>query len=151
MNTSAKVSVKYGLITVILLIAYFLILKVIGLHNNPWFRMFNGLFVAFGIYASIKNFKLISGTTFTYINGFKTGLLTGFLATFIFALFMGIYMFHLDVEFKNNLLKDWFQDYNHGGGILIFIILIEGMASTTVLTLTFMQIFKNSKNLPQNK
>lgn len=151
MNTSAKVSVKYGLITVILLIAYFLILKVIGLHNNPWFRMFNGLFVAFGIYASIKNYKLISGITFTYINGFKTGLLTGFLSTFIFALFLGIYMFHLDVEFMNNLLKDWFQDYNHGGGILIFIIIIEGMASTTVLTLTFMQIFKNSKNLPQNK
>lgn len=151
MNNSAKVSIKYGLITTILLIAYFLILKVIGLHNNPWFRMLNGLFVALGIYLAIKNYKLISGNTFTYINGFKTGLLTGFLATFLFAVFMGIYMFHLDVDFKNNLLKDWFQDYNHGGGILIFIILIEGLSSTTILTLTFMQMFKNSKNLIQNK
>jgi len=151
MNTSAKVSIKYGLITTILLVAYFLILKVIGLHNNPWFRMSNGLFVALGIYIAIKNYKLISGTTFNYINGFKTGLLTGFLATFLFALFMAIYMFHLDVEFMNSLLKDWFQDYNYGGGILIFIILIEGMSSTTILTLTFMQIFKNSKNLTQNK
>ncbi|MFL0353422.1 DUF4199 domain-containing protein [Xanthomarina sp. GH4-25] len=150
MNTSAKISIKYGLITTILLIAYFLILKVIGLHNNPWFRMLNGLFVALGIFLAIKNYKLISGSTFTYINGFKTGLLTGFLATFIFALFMGIYMFHLDVDFMNNLLKDWFQDYNHGGGILIFIILIEGLSSSTILTLTFMQIFKNSKNLTQN-
>jgi hypothetical protein len=150
MNTSAKVSVKYGLITTILLIAYFLILKVLGWHSNPWFRMLNGIIVAYGIYIAIKNYKLISGTTFTYINGFKTGLLTGFLATFIFAIFMAIYLFHLDVEFMNNLLKDWFQDNNRGGGILIFIILIEGMSSTTVLTLLFMQIFKNSKNLTQN-
>ncbi|TYA52973.1 DUF4199 domain-containing protein [Formosa maritima] len=151
MSTSVKVSVKYGLITTILLIAYFLILKIVGFHNNPWFRMFNGLFVAFGIYTAIKNFKLISGNTFNYGNGFKTGLITGFLATFLFALFMGIYLFHLDVDFMNSLLKDWFQDFNHGGGILIFIILIEGMASTTILTLAFMQIFKNSKNLAQNK
>lgn len=151
MNTSAKVSIKYGLIITISLIIYFLILKIIGLHNNPWFRMFNGPIVAFGIYMAIKNHKLISGNTFSYINGFKTGLLTGFLATFLFAIFMAIYMFHLDVEFKNMLLKDWFQDDNYGGGILIFIILIEGMSSTAILTLAFMQIFKNSKNLNQKK
>ncbi|MCX7547047.1 DUF4199 domain-containing protein [Xanthomarina sp. F1114] len=151
MNTSAKISIKYGLITAILLIAYFLILKLMGLHTNPWFRLANGLIMAFGIYTVIKQYKLISGNDFTYINGFKTGLITGFLATFVFALFMGIYFFHLDVEFMNTLLKDWFQDYNHGGGILIFVIIIEGLSSTTILTLAFMQIFKISKNVPQNK
>ncbi|MCX7551052.1 DUF4199 domain-containing protein [Xanthomarina sp. F2636L] len=151
MNTSAKISIKYGFITAILLIAYFLILKLMGMHNNPWLRLFNGLIMALGIYTVIKQYKLISGNEFTYINGFKTGLITGFLATFVFALFMGIYMFHLDVEFMNNLLKDWFQNDGYGGGILIFIILIEGLSSTTVLTLTFMQIFKNSKNVPQNE
>jgi hypothetical protein len=151
MNTSAKISIKYGFITAISLIAYFLLLKLLGWHNNPWFRLFNGIIMAIGIYSVIKQFKLISGTTFTYINGFKTGLLTGFLATFVFAIFMGIYILHLDVEFMNTLLREWFQDYNHGGGIKIFIILIEGLSSTTILTLTFMQIFKNSKNLSQTK
>src|SRR5690554_448099 len=151
MNTSAKISIKYGLITAVLLIAYFLILKLMGLHHNPWFRLSNGIFMAFGIFTVIRQYKILVGDDFTYINGFKTGLLTGFLATFVFALFMGIYMFHLDVEFMNYLLKGWFQDYGHGGGILIFVILIEGLSSTTILTLTFMQIFKISKNVPQNK
>lgn len=151
MNASAKISIKYGLITAILLIAYFLILRLMGLHTNPWFRLVNGFIMAFGIYAVIKQYKYMTGDGFTYINGFKTGLVTGFLATFVFALFMGIYMFHLDVEFMHLLLKDWFQDYSRGGGILIFVILIEGLSSTTILTLTFMQIFKISKNVPQIK
>ncbi|GGG38965.1 DUF4199 domain-containing protein [Bizionia arctica] len=150
MNASAKISIKYGLLTAISLIIYFVILKILGWHTNPFLRLFNGVIMAFGIYSVLKQYKLISGTTFTYINGFKTGLLTGFLATFVFAIFMAIYFFHLDVEFMNTLLKEWFYDYNHGGGILIFIILIEGLSSTTILTLTFMQIFKNSKNVPQN-
>ncbi len=151
MNTSAKISIKYGLITAILLIVYFLVLKLIGWHNNPWLRLFNGFIMAFGIYTVIKQYKLVSGNTFTYINGFKTGVVTGFLATFVFALFMSIYMFHLDVEFKDTLLREWFKDYDQGGGILIFIILIEGLSSTAILSLTFMQIFKNSKNLSENK
>ena len=151
MKTSSKISIKYGLITAGLLIAYFLILRLMGLHYNPWLRLSNGIFMAFGIYMVIRQYKLISGDDFTYTNGFKTGLMTGFLATFVFALFMAIYMFHLDVEFMNTLLKEWFKDYSHGGGILIFIILIEGLSSTTILTLTFMQIFKISKNVPQKK
>ena len=151
MNSSTSAIIKYGLFSAFGLIAYFLIVKVIGLHNNPWLRVFNGAIVGYGIYASIKHFKVVSGADFTYANGFKTGLLTGFLATFVFAVFMAVYMFHIDVEFMNNLLKNWFTNLNQGGGVLIFIIIIEGMSSSMVLTLASMQYFKNSGNLSQNK
>ena len=150
MNSSASVAIKYGIITTIGLIVYFLIIKLLNLHTNPWFRLLNGLVIAYGIYAAIKRYKLVSGTTFNYINGFKVAIITGFLATFVFALFMGIYMFHIDTEFMNTLLKDWFKDMNYGGGILIFVIIIEGLASTTILALTYMQIFKNSTKVIQN-
>ena len=151
MNSSATVAIKYGVLTTITLIVYFLIIKLLGLHTNPWFRLLNGIFIAYGIYASIKRYKFISGSAFNYINGFKVGLITGFLATFIFALFMGIYMFHIDVDFMNTLLKDWFNDSSYGGGILIFVIVVEGLASSTVLTLTFMQILKNSTKVVQKQ
>ena len=150
MNSSASVATKYGIITSLGLIVYFLIIKLLNLHTNPWFRLLNGLVVAYGIYAAIKRYKLVSGTTFNYINGFKVAIVTGFLATFVFALFMGIYMFHVDTEFMNTLLKDWFKDMNYGGGILIFVIIIEGLASTAILALTYMQIFKNSTKTIQN-
>ncbi|GGH36271.1 membrane protein [Mangrovimonas yunxiaonensis] len=149
MNTSASVSLKYGVLTAVALVGYFLLLKLIGLHQNPWFRLFNGVIMAFGLFMGIKHYKSVSGNQFNYINGFKTGLLTGFWATFIFAAFMAVYMFHLDVEFMHALLKNWFENTDKGGGILIFIILIEGLASTTVLTLTFMQIFKRSTKITE--
>ncbi len=151
MNSSTTVALKYGVYTTITLIAYFLVLKLFGLHNNPWFRLTNGLIMAYAIYAAIKYYKLVSGSTFNYTNGFKVGLLTGFLATLVFSFFMAIYMFHIDEAFKNDLLRGWFNDFDYGGGILIFIILVEGLSSTVVLTLAFMQLFKNSRNLFQNE
>jgi hypothetical protein len=150
MNSSASVAIKYGIITTLGLIVYFLIIKLLDLHTNPWFRLLNGVVMAYGIFAAIKRYKLVSGTTFNYINGFKVAIITGFLATFVFALFMGIYMFHIDTAFMNTLLQDWFQDMNYGGGILIFVIIIEGLASTAILALTYMQIFKNSTKVIQN-
>ncbi len=150
MNSSASVAIKYGVLTTLGLIVYFLIIKLFDLHTNPWFRLINGLVMAYGIYAAIKRYKLISGTTFNYINGFKVGILTGFLATFVFAFFMGIYMFHFDTAFMDTLLKDWFSDASYGGGILIFVIIVEGLASTAILALTYMQIFKNSTKIIQN-
>lgn len=151
MNRSLSVALKYGLFIAGSLIAYFLILRVFDLHNNAWLRMSNGLFMAAGIYFSIRHYKLKYNSEFTYVDGFKTGLLTGFLATGFFIVFMAIYMFHLDTEFAENILREWFDNTDQGAGLLIIIILIEGLASTAVLTLTCMQIFKKSHHIGQQE
>lgn len=151
MNASLRVAVKYGLFVSSALIAYFLLVKLFGMHENPWLRVFNGAIMAAGIYFSIKYYKMMTGNSFTYVDGFKTGLLTGFFATAIFTFVMGVYVFHLDNEFARTILKDWFEDTDQGAGILIIIILIEGLASTAVLTLACMQIFKKSQNVGQQE
>lgn len=151
MASSFSVALRYGIFVTTALIAYFLVLRLFGLHENPWLRLFNGVAMAAGIFYAIKYFKLIAGNTFTYVDGFKTGLVTGFIATILFTVFMAVYMFHLDPEFTQMLLGEWFNNYGEGAGILVFIILIEGLASTVVLTLTFMQIFKKSNNVSQKK
>lgn len=148
MKTPLAVASKYGFIIAACLIAYFLILKLAGLHESPWLRLFNGVIMASGLYFSIKYYKFHS--EFDYINGFKTGLLTGGIASIVFSLFISIYLFHLDTNFAQTLLNDWFYDYNQGTRILVFIVFIEGIASTVVLTLSFMQIFKTSRNISQN-
>ncbi|NRA91734.1 MAG: DUF4199 domain-containing protein [Psychroserpens sp.] len=150
MNSSFKVALRYGLLISVCLIAYFLVLKLFILHENPWLRVMNGVFMCSGMYYAIKYYKLTSGDGFTYINGAKTGLLTGFIATLTFTVFMALYMFHLDVAFTEKLLGEWFGDYEISANILISIILIEGICSTIVLTLAFMQLFKKSRNIPQN-
>ena len=148
MKSTASVSLRYGLIIAAALIAYFLILRLLGLHMNPWFRLFNGVIMAAGLYMSIKFYKS-DNEVFNYTNGFATGLLTGIFATIIFTVFMSIYMFHLDRDFMNHLLKNWVKNSSYGGGILIFIILVEGVSSTAVLTLMFMQILKKTTKISQ--
>jgi len=151
MNKSLSVGLKYGLFITGCLIAYFLILKLFNLHEVAWLRVVNGVFMAFGIYFAIKYYKFKVDTEFTYVDGFKTGLITGFMATAFFTFFMGVYMFHLDKEFTGTILKEWFDDTDQGAGLLIIILIIEGLASTAVLTLTCMQIFKKSQNVGQQE
>lgn len=151
MNRSVTVGLKYGLFIAGCLIVYFLILRLFNLHEIIGFRIVNGLFMAAGIYFAIRNYKHKYLTDFTYVDGFKTGLLTGFIATGFFILFMAIYIFHLDKEFAPNIIKHWFNSGEQGGGLMIWIILMEGLTSTVVLTLTCMQIFKPSQHIGQQE
>lgn len=151
MNRSFSVALKYGLFITATLIAYFLILKLFNLHENPWLRLLNGIPMAAGIYYAIKYYKMTDVKDFNYIDGFKTGLVTGFIATILFSFFMAVYLFHIDQQFAQNLLKEFFQSYSEGTGILVFILFIEGLASTAVITLSCMQIFKKSQNVGQQE
>ena len=145
MMSSTSLAVKYGIFTAVALILYFLALKLVGLHNNPWFRIVNGPIMGYALFIAIKHYKSVSESKFGYGSGFATGLATGFIATLLFAAFMCLYMFYLDTSFTENLLKNWFSEFDFGSGILVFIIIIEGLSSKVVLTLTCMQLFKKKQ------
>jgi hypothetical protein len=151
MKKETTVPLKYGFNIAITLIAYFLIVKLFGLHENPWMRLFNGAIMAYGLYSSIKAYKIRDVEGFTYFEGFKIGIKAGFLATILFTLFMGIYMFHINPDFVDVIMSEWKSDYENGAGILMFVLLVEGFASTLVLTLAFMQLFKKTWNIPEKK
>jgi len=142
-----KKTIIYGSFIALGLIGYFLIVRLLGLHENPWLRLLNGVIVAFGIYKVIKDLKAESGKQFRYFDGFKVGVASGFIATLIFTLFMAIYIFHIDVEFAEKIMAMNIGSVSSEPGLLLFIILIEGFSSTVVLTLLFMQKFKPSWNI----
>ncbi|MDT8415531.1 MAG: DUF4199 domain-containing protein [Flavobacteriaceae bacterium] len=147
MKNETVVPLKYGFQIAISLIAYFLIVRLFNSHENPWLRLFNGVIMAHGIFLAIRSYKRRDTDGFTYFEGFKIGVKTGFLTTFVFVAFMGLYMFHVDPTFVDVVMADWKSEYDNGAGILIFVLLIEGITSTLVLTLTFMQLFKKSWNV----
>ncbi|SFU28212.1 Protein of unknown function [Pustulibacterium marinum] len=151
MEKIKNVSIKYGIITAIAYIVYFLLIRLIGMHENPWFRLFNGIIMFAGLYAAVKEYKSKDSIRMTYYSGFRAALFTGFLSTIIFILFMAIYMYHLDTEFVKNVMDSWFEDYNQGPAIVLFLIFVEGLASSMILTLTIMQKEKKSQNLKQDK
>lgn len=138
--------VRFGLVTAAVLIAYFLILSLLGKHTNVFYSLFNGIITGFGIYEVIKIVRLREGNSFTYGSGFKSGLVTGAVATLVFTIFFALYSTELNSDFLNKLSEIWAKDYSNFKGIVFFTVAIMGFATTIVLTLAFMQLFKASNN-----
>ena len=140
-----KIYSKYGIGTAVVLIAYFLITKVIGLHQYPILSAFNGVIIGGGIFFALKKYKSSAGS-FKYQDGFQLGLFTGGLASIIFTMFMATYIFQIDTQFAEAILDSWNLNFNKGSLILIISLLIMGLSTTFVLTLSFMQLLKESWN-----
>ncbi|GAA0872575.1 hypothetical protein GCM10009117_17220 [Gangjinia marincola] len=133
------------------LIGYFLILALFGLHTNPFFSLFNGVISGFGIYEAIKYYKLHLGDKFEYSDGFRVGVITGFVATILFTIFFGLYSSSVEPDFVEELLTSFKLSYSTGLGIVLFVVAIMGFATSLVLTLSFMQLFKDSWNTKRAK
>lgn len=142
--------VRFGIAASGSLIAYFLILSLLGLGTNVFYSLFNGVITGFAIYEAIKYQRLAEGNKFTYTSGFKTGLVTGFVATVIFTAFFAIYSTEIQPEYLSELASVWFKDFQNFEAIVFFTVAIMGFATTLVLTLSFMQLFKSSNN-PKSK
>ncbi len=142
--------IRFGVATSGCLIAYFLMLSLFNLHINVFYSLFNGVITGFGIYEAIKFFRLRDKEGFNYGKGFMAGLVTGGVATLIFTLFFALYSTELNIEFLNELSTVWAKDYRNFEGIVFLTVAVMGFATSLVLTLSFMQLFKTSNN-PKNK
>ncbi len=138
--------IRFGLATSVALIAYFLVLSVFDLHTNIFFSLFNGFITGFGIYEAIKFRRLELEEEFNYVKGFSTGIVTGFIASLIFTAFFAFYSTEINTGFLVQLSEQWFTNFNFEG-IVFFTVAIMGFATSIVLTLSFMQLFKASNNL----
>ncbi|MEL6917208.1 MAG: DUF4199 domain-containing protein [Bacteroidota bacterium] len=139
--------IRFGIATSGCLIAYFLILSLFGLHTNVFYSLFNGIITGFGIYEAIKYLRLSDANGFNYGKGFSAGVVTGFVATLIFTIFFAFYATEINAAFLEELSSAFFKDFRNFQGIVFFTVAIMGFATTLVLTLSFMQLFKTSNNL----
>ena len=138
--------IRFGLAASGSLIAYFIVLSWFDLHTNIFYSLFNGIIIGFGIYEAIKYRRLEEGQGFNYNKGFSTGIVTGFMATLIFTVFFAIYTTEINPIFLVQLSEQWFKNLSFEG-IVFFTVAIMGFATSIVLTLSFMQLFKASNNI----
>lgn len=148
---SLSVPLKFGMFISAGLIAYFLILSIFGAHANPVFSLFNPVIVGIGMFAAITHYKKKKGGKFNYQNGFKTGLMAGFIATVIFTAFFAFFATELDPNFLEKILEMWESDWYINIGMVIFTVALMGFATSVVLTLAFMQILKDTWNTKEGR
>lgn len=141
-----KIALKYGSITGVALIIYFLLLATINLHLQPVLSFVNVIITGAGIFLAIQELKKSKKNGFRYQFGFATGLMTGFLATVVFTLFSILYITELNPNFTKIFMDQWEFDWFAGKAMLLLTIFLMGLATTMVLTLSFMQLFKDSWN-----
>jgi len=142
----STIPVTYGLAIAAGLIIYFLFLSLLGLHTKPYMSILNAVIAGTGIYLALKNYKLYKGSHFKYQKGFMAGILTGFNATIVFTIFIALYASTFNPDFLSNM--EWRLTGETGLTIFLFEVAIMGFATSLVLTLSFMQLFKDSWNTP---
>lgn len=136
---------RYGLITSLTLIGYFLLMRLFGLHDNPVFSAFNAILYGGGILLAIRTYKRKT-TEFVYSEGWLSGFMSGAVATLIFTAFMAVYMYEIDTLFATSVLGNWGITYNNGVFVMLFSMVLMGMSTAMICALTFMQRFKVSLN-----
>ena len=145
------IPIKYGLFIAAGLIGYFLILSIFGAHTNPYYSVFNLVIVGTGMFAAITAYKKNKGGKFKYQKGFMAGLAAGFTSTVIFTIFFLVYATEINPDFMGDLLPMWESDWYSNIGFVIAGVALMGFASTVVLTLAFMQIFKDTWNTKEGR
>lgn len=140
-----KIYSTYGFGIAIVLIVYFLILKLMGLHQYPVLSSVNAIFFGAGIYMALKSYRS-KVSEIKFEKGFELGLFTGGIASIVFTVFMALYMYQIDDEFATALLQNWNLETDLGISILVLTILIMGLVTTLLLTFAFMQLLKRSWN-----
>jgi len=138
--------IRFGVAITGGLIAYFLVLALFKIHTNPIFSLFNGIITGFGIYEAIKYYKLSKGKDFEYSDGFSVGVVTGFVSTILFTAFFALYAGNLNPDYLETLLDRWETTYDTSLGSVVIVVALMGFATSVVLTLSFMQLFKQSWN-----
>ncbi|MGO3238057.1 MULTISPECIES: DUF4199 family protein [Psychroflexus] len=139
-----SISIRYGTALAASLIAYFLILSLFDAHTQAGFSTFNMVITAFAIYDSIRSRKHELRENFKYENGVVSGLITGIFGTILFTVFMSIYTSELNPDFLDNLTGMMSKNLDVNPLMFSFVVAIMGFATTVVMTLTFMQLFKKS-------
>lgn len=146
-----SISFRFGLVTSAVLIAYFLVLALFNLHTNPFYSLFNAVITGFGVYEVVRLRKLQDINTFSYGEGFKTGIFTGFIATLIFTGFFLIYATEINTGYLPELTNSMNGNFNINAGLITFIVAVMGLATTLISALVVMQRFKISQNISEKE
>jgi hypothetical protein len=143
-------SIRFGLVTGAVLISYFLVLSLFDKHSNPVFSLLNAPITLLGIYEVIKISKLRFPESFTYTEGFKSGVVTGGVATILFTLFFLLYSTEITPEYLPALFEKMHWGLKLHVGLIVFIVAIMGFSTSVVSSLTVMQLFKTSNNYAES-
>ena len=152
MKTIESRSLRYGVLTTAALIAYFLIMKAVGLVHNFELRAFNAIIMFTGVFLSIRSFKKWKGNNFQFLKGAGVGLMTSLIVAVLFTIFITAYV-GLNPDFLAEIKRTEPQGVHLNEWAIAIILFIEAAASGFLFTYMSMQWLKspNMSDLEESK
>lgn len=128
-----RIPESYGLKIAAGLIAFFLLMKVVGLAHIYELRFLNVFIQVGGIYFALKKFKQSHEEHMNYFRALITGVATGAVSSVIFALFLFVYM-SVDTTFMQGIIDKEPMGRYLNPYITAFMVALEGLFSGLLFT-----------------
>ena len=128
-----RIPENYGLKIAAGLIAFFLLMKVVGLAHIYELRFLNVIIQIGGIYFALKKFKQTHEDHMNYFRALITGVATGAIASGVFALFLFAY-FSLDASLMQGIIDNEPMGRYLNPYIASFMVALEGLFSGLLFT-----------------
>lgn len=128
-----RIPESYGLKIAGGLIAFFLLMKVVGLAHIYELRFLNVFIQVGGIYYALKKFKQTHEEHMNYFRALITGVATGAVASAVFAIFLFVYM-SVDSTFMQGIIDNEPMGRYLNPYITAFMVALEGLFSGLLFT-----------------
>src|SRR6478735_316507 len=128
-----RIPENYGLKIAGGLIAFFLLMKVVGLAHIYELRFLNVFIQIGGIYFALKKFKETHGQHINYFRALVTGVTTGAIGSVIFAVFLFAYLMIDAGMMQDVMVKEPMGQYLNPY-ITAFMVALEGVFSGLLFT-----------------
>lgn len=146
-----RIPENYGLRIAAGLIAYFLVMKLVGLSHHVELRLVNLVILTAGIYLALKKFKLTHTDHLNYFRGLIMGVATGGIASLVFGVFLFIYM-QLDSNMMQSIIENEPMGRYLNPYMSAFIVVLEGFFSGLLVTFVLLNwVTTDEVNTPMDK
>lgn len=128
-----RIPENYGLKIAGGLIAFFLIMKLVGLVHHYELRFLNVFIQVGGIYFALKKFRETHGQHLNYFRALITGVATGAISSAIFAIFLFGYL-TIDSNLMQGVIENEPMGRYLNPYISAFMVALEGLFSGLLFT-----------------
>jgi len=148
MNTKpvpvAPFAFRYGLYLAGALIAFFLIMRLIGLSEMVELSFLNDVLRVIFIAMAVRNYKRLGNGLINYLTGLGLGALVSVFSSVIFGLFMMIYASVIDKAFLESVNFEKYFGYDLTPFMLFWHVTIWGIGiGATIINFAVMQFYKS--------
>jgi hypothetical protein len=150
MTTSSRVpterlAMSYGIFIGIALIAYFLLMHIMGLTKHVELRYFNLVIVMVAVVMAIRHLKRAKHGMINYLEGLGLGFATAAVGAIIFMIFFFIFINLISPDFLNVLRAN--ENFPAGEGtmamlVIAMVILLECLVAGFFTAFIAMQLLK---------